>query len=192
MIVIGRGHVPLIQHIPDSRNPESTALCDDVMLLNIKHWILNQWLWYTFMYKHINKLKSISTITWLSLRFGLCCQGTLWRHSSYPSGVTQPAGCSGSSLTSLSPGAYVWSVNVTGYVCRGGEQLNGLNTLEFRNIPPPHLPFPEKTFWAAEMFHKNGCSHLCHGIDSVTSFSLLIVFLFFKLMCSWHFWLQLL
>ena len=42
MIVIGRGHVPLIQHIPDSRNPESTALCDDVMLLNIKHWILNQ------------------------------------------------------------------------------------------------------------------------------------------------------
>ena len=42
MIVTGCGHVPLTQHIPDSRNPESTALCDDVMLLNIKHWILNQ------------------------------------------------------------------------------------------------------------------------------------------------------
>ena len=77
--------------------------------------------------------------------------------------LVEPPGC---------PRAYVWSVNVTGYVCHGVEQLNGLNTLEFRNIPPPHLPFPEKTFWEAEMSPKNTCSHLCHGIDSVTSLSL--------------------
>ena len=84
--------------------------------------------------------------------------------------LVEPPGC---------PRACVWSVNVTGYVFHGVEQLNGLNTLEFRTIPPPRLPFPEKTFWEAEMSHKNTCSHLCHGIDSVTSLSLLNSFSLF-------------